>query len=306
MRIFAEIALVGLTLPLFAAFDSASWMAGRAEHLREADRLRAAYRMCEVAVQSPAENVTVPVENHPDGSVKTSVFAKRAQFFLKEGLIWCSGVQIRQFREDGTVESTIDADNCVVDRATRSGWAEGQASASYREQADLSGAGVYFSASDEYVMISTNVHLKADGNVLTSRAADYDRRAGVAMFDGSVEVVHEMKDQPCHLSCERAFAFIEGTNDVRRIVALGGVRVTSDDKTGTCARAVYQKQDGTSRVTMFGDGTNNLARLSVAGSRKGTVEGRRIRFWLDSEQVEVLDSRVTIETNGLQLPGGMK
>lgn len=304
MRIFAEILLVGAVLPLFASFDSSSWMAGRADRVREAERLRTAYRQCAAAVREPAENVTVPVENYPDGAVKTSVVADRAQIFLKDGLIWCSGVKIRQFRPDGSVESEIDAANCAVDRTTRSGWAEGAAAAIYRGEADLSGSDVYFSAKDEYVMIMTNVSLRADGNLLRSRSADYDRKSGIAMFEGDVSVRHDEKGRTCDLSCDRAFAFIVGTNDVRRIVALGNVRVSSGDKSGECARAVYAKKNGASRITMFGGEANEFARLSVAGDRKGSVEGRRIRFWLDSEQVEVLDSRISVDTKGLQLPGG--
>ena len=306
MRLFTEILFIGAALPLFAAFDSSAWMGDRSARLQEAARLRSAYLKCTAAVQEPAENVTVPVENYPDGSVKTSIVAERAQMFLKNGLIWCSGVKIRQFRPDGSVESEIDAANCVVDREARSGWAEGAAKATYRGETDLSGADVYFSATDEYVMIATNVCLTADGNVLRARSADYDRKAGIAMFDGDVSVRHVEKGKVCDLFCDQAFAFVEGTNDVRRIVAFGNVRVSSEDKSGACDRAVYAKVNGAARVTMFGGVTNGFARLSTAGDRQGSVEGRRIRFWLDSEQVEVLDSRVTVETNGLQLPGGVK
>ena len=306
MRIFAEILLIGAALPLFASFDSTAWMASRADRVREAERLRTAYAKCAAAVQEPAENVSVPVENYPDGSVKASVVAERAQIFLKDGLIWCAGVKIRQFRPDGSVESEIDAANCVVDRTTRSGWADGDAKATYRGEAYLSGAGIYFSAKDEYVMMTTNVCLKADGNLLRARSADYDRKAGIAMFEGGVEVEREEKGQNYRLTCDRAFAFIRGTNDVQKIVALGGVNVQSEDKSGACERAVYRKVGGAARITMFGGESNEFARLSVAGDRKGSVEGRRIRFWLDSEQVEVLDSRISVETNGLQLPRGLK
>ncbi len=306
MRLFTEILFIGAALPLFAAFDSSAWMGDRSARLQEAARLRTAYLKCAAAVQDPAENVTVPVENYPDGSVKTSVVAERAQMFLKDGLIWGSGVKIRQFRPDGSIESEIDAANCVVNRETRSGWADGAANATYRGETNLSGADVYFSAKDEYVMIATNVSLTADGNVLRARSADYDRKAGIAMFDGDVSVHHVEEGRVCDLFCEQAFAFIEGTNDVRRIVALGNVRVSSEDKSGACERAVYAKVNGAARITMFGGVTNGFARLSAAGDKPGTVEGRRIRFWLDSEQVEVLGSRISVETNGLQLPGGVK
>ena len=65
-----------LSVALFAAplaaraFDSGAWLDKRAALDGEADRLRRAYAACAAHIVSPAENVTLPVESHPDGSVK--------------------------------------------------------------------------------------------------------------------------------------------------------------------------------------------------------------------------------------------
>jgi hypothetical protein len=301
MRLSIEIALL-LAATCAHAFDSASWLGQRALLDREAERLRAEYPKFLGRVTEPAENVVIPVESHPDGSVKTSVFAARARIFLQEGFVWAEGVEIRQLRPDGSVESSIEAENCLVDRSTKSGWTEGRARARYRGDAELEGENVYFSAAEEYVKIFTNTVLRADGRVLMSVRADYDRGAGVAMFDGDVRLHGSERRREYDLSSSQAFAFIAGTNDFRRVVALGGVRVVSDGRTGECDRAVYTRRD--SRVVMYGEEGGAPARLADGGGRGGAVEGARITFWLDSEEVEVVDSAVTMDAGRIKVPIG--
>ena len=301
MRLSIEIVLA-LAATSAHAFDSAAWLGQRALLDHEAGRLRAAYSRFRDRVAEPAENVVIPVESHPDGSVKASVFAARAQLFLQEGFAWAEGVTIRQLGAGGDEEARIEADNCIVDRSTKSGWTEGHACARYRDQAELEGDDVYFSAAEEYVKIFTNTVLRADGRVLKSVRADYDRRAGVAMFEGAVSLHGSEKGREYDLSAAQAFAFIAGSNDLRRVVALGGVRVESDGRTGECDRAVYTRGD--SKVVMYGAEGGAPARLADGGGRRSAVEGARITFWLDSEEVEVVDSAVTMEGGGFKVPIG--
>ena len=107
------------------AFDSEAWMQKRADLTNEVARLRAEYAKCAALVQAPAEDVTLPVETFPDGSVKISVHAQKAQYFLDTGLVWAEGVTVRKFKDDGSADMTLEAANCVIDRETKSGWAEG-------------------------------------------------------------------------------------------------------------------------------------------------------------------------------------
>ena len=307
MRWFVEIGIIFFAALNVVAggFDSAAWAVLRVEREAEAARLAKVYEECAGAKFAPAENIVVPVENFEDGSVKTSVAAEKARIFVKEGLIWGEGVKVRQMKEGGKIAAQIDAENCVVDRATRSGWAKGNAKAVYKDEVELSGEGVYFSATNEVVMITKNVKLKSKGDELQAAKAVYDRVAGVVQFEGGVKVHHVEKGMPCDLECETAYVFIEGTNDVRKIVALGGVKVVSGERSGACAKAIYNKAEGAGSLTMFGKGTNEMARLEVTGERTGILEGRRIRFWFETEQVEVKDSCITLETKGLDLPKGV-
>ena len=128
MRTFASMAICILAAGAVNAFDSAEWLGKRALLLREAERLRAAYSNCLSKVNTPAEDVTIPIETHDDGSVKVAVAAKRAQFFQKDGIIWAEGVVITKKAPDGSQEMRVEAERCVVDRVTKSGWAEGRAS----------------------------------------------------------------------------------------------------------------------------------------------------------------------------------
>ena len=148
---FASIVLCLFAALAAHAFDSAEWLGKRQLLLLEAERLRAAYSNCLARVKSPAEDVTVPVETFADGSVKTVVVAKRAHFFVREGLVWAEGVQ----------EARVEADSCVVDRATKSGWAEGRAMVMHGGTV-FRGEDVYFSSPESFVHIGRNMEMESD------------------------------------------------------------------------------------------------------------------------------------------------
>ena len=128
---------------------------------------------------------------------------------------------------------------------------------------------------------------------ITSRTADLDRREGVVMFEGDV-VVRYSND--CTMCADRLYMFVAGSNELSRVVALGNVSITNDTRAGTCAMATFRRKK--SEVEMFGDGKGVLARLVESGEDSSALEGTRIKFWLDAEQVEVEDSRILTEQKG--------
>ena len=134
------------------AFNSAEWLEKREILTREAERLQAAYTNCVAHLQTPAEDVTVPVETFEDGSVKVVVAAKKAQYFLQSGLVWAEDVVVRKFKKDGSLDARIDAKNCVVDRLAKSGWAEGPATVTHGKTT-FRGKGVFFSSPESYVKV---------------------------------------------------------------------------------------------------------------------------------------------------------
>lgn len=142
-------------------FDSAEWLGRRALLDREAERLAGVYSNCVAALQRPAEDITVPIEHYPDGALKATVTAKKAQFFIDAGYVWGEGVTVREFEADGKTErARVYAENCVVDRKTKSGWAPGHAAATYGGTS-VEGDGIYFSFAEEFVKILSNVTIES-------------------------------------------------------------------------------------------------------------------------------------------------
>jgi hypothetical protein len=129
---------------------------------------------------------------------------------------------------------------------------------------------------------------------IAARRTDFDRKDGVVLFDGAVRVA----DSEYSLGADMLYAFLDGTNSLKRIVADGSVAVTNGTRFGCCPRAAYVKSLG--RVTMYGE-PGKPAKLADGGRRHSEVEGRKISFWLDSEQVEVEGSMLTVDG----LSGGM-
>ncbi len=301
--------------PLAAfAFRSEDWLAKREILSREAERLQVAYTSCVARVEEPAVDVVMPFERYPDGSVKASVTAKKAQVFLETGMIWGADVTVSQFSTNGVESARVEADGCVIDRDTKSGWVQGHAKAVYLGN-EAEGDGIYFSFPEEFVTIYANTRIrvkdrKFDAKTMmiggggkaarrdaeiTAVRTDYDRSDGVVLFEGAVSVT----DSEYTLGADRLYAFLDGTNSLKRVVADGSVTVTNGTRSGSCPRAAYVKALG--RVTMYGDG-GAPARLADNGSRRSEVEGRKISFWLDSEQVEVEGSTLTVDGN---VSGGM-
>lgn len=135
---------------------------------------------------------------------------------------------------------------------------------------------------------------------ITSERTDYDRKQGVIMFDKDVFV----DDVEYQMHADQLYVFLDGTNDLKRIVAIGNVAITNDLRVGTCAKATYTK--ATSKIVMYGDGAETVAKLTDNGKRKSEVEGRKITFWIDSEQVEVEGSTITLDTGALGGKEGAK
>jgi hypothetical protein len=155
-RTFLLLALAAL--PAFA-FDSEKWLTERGDD-SDMLRLRKAFEDCSKKIESPAENVAFPMETYPNGIVKSRLKAKKAYMFVDTGFIWGEGIRMEQYRQDGkTVESSLTADNCVVDRKSKSGWVEGNAVMDW-EGAIVKGRGIYFSFNREFIKIFSQTEIR--------------------------------------------------------------------------------------------------------------------------------------------------
>lgn len=126
--------------------------------------------------------------------------------------------------------------------------------------------------------------------IITAERTDYDRKEGVVLFDRNVYV----DDAQYQMHTDRLFLFLDGTNDLKRLVAIGNVAITNENRRAYCARATFNKKLG--RIVMYSS-DEITAILREEGKKESEVKGEKITFWIDSEQVEVENPVIT-------MPGG--
>jgi len=88
---------------------------------------------------------------------------------------------------------------------------------------------------------------KGGTTTITSDTLEFNYKDFVALFDGNVRV----EDPQFTLTADKMLIFFDKTNEVRRLDAIGDVKVVSDDRTGSCGRAIYTRATGT--IVLQGD-----------------------------------------------------
>lgn len=161
MKVFLWVVLtIGFTFAAAASdFDSTAWLAKRARMKAEAIRLRIAYSNLVGKVKSPAENVTMTIETFPDGTIKSNLFAKKAQLFQENRMVYAENAVIRKYDQAGKIVAQIDAGRCVVDRIAKRGWIEGRAKLRYEKHV-MDGVGAFFSSPEGYLSVKSKSDLK--------------------------------------------------------------------------------------------------------------------------------------------------
>ena len=69
---------------------------------------------------------------------------------------------------------------------------------------------------------------------IRSASSDFDRKAGVVLYEGNVFVEY---GRDYTLNADRVFAFLAASNRLSRIVADGHVVISNGARVGTCALA---------------------------------------------------------------------
>lgn len=134
---------------------------------------------------------------------------------------------------------------------------------------------------------------------ITSATTYYDRKEGIVLFDSNVHV----DDEQYQMWADRAYVFTEGTNDLRRIVAIGHVALTNEARRAYGVKASYYRNGG--MVVLYGNDERPAEVRDESKADDQVVKGRKIKFWIDSEQVEVLEADITTPTSGVG-NGGFK
>ena len=127
---------------------------------------------------------------------------------------------------------------------------------------------------------------------ITSNKVYYDRKEGYAVFTGKVHVDSE----EYQLHTKKAYVFFEGTNELKRIVASGGVAITNGLKRAYGSRASYYRNTG--MVILYGDDKTIAEVIDKSKGEDQAVRGSKIKFWTISEQIEVLDARISSPVSG--------
>jgi lipopolysaccharide transport protein LptA len=123
---------------------------------------------------------------------------------------------------------------------------------------------------------STNVPQRE--TIITSEKIEYDNHEGVILFDE-----HVLVDDPQFvMRSDRLLVFMESTNDVNQVMAIGNVIFSNEMRSATCKKAVYTRKDG--QIVLSGD-----VHLKTEGETTGEVRGQRVVIWVDDERVEVLE-----------------
>ena len=139
---------------------------------------------------------------------------------------------------------------------------------------------------------------------ITSDMTHYDRKEGLAVFTGHVYV----NDEQYQMHADKAYVFMTAANTLKRIVAVGHVALTNEFKYAYGAKASYYKDSG--MVVLYGgDGINaEVIDATKGADQKQTLRGSKIKFWVDSEQVEVLDATIAapMSSSGSVGLGGLR
>ena len=121
---------------------------------------------------------------------------------------------------------------------------------------------------------------------ITSDTTYYDRKEGMAVFTGRVHV----DDEQYQLHAEKAYVFMTGTNTLKRIVAIGNVALTNGLRCASGEKASYYRESG--MVVLYGGDGRNAEIVDASKGQDQTLRGSKIKFWIDSEQVEVMDAAI--------------
>ena len=137
--------------------------------------------------------------------------------------------------------------------------------------------------------------------VITADKVDFDNKEGLILFDQNVLI----DDAQFAMRSDRLIVFLESTNDVSQILAIGNVSVTNELRHATCDKAVYTKKDAQIVMTAEDGG---VVRLVTNGDTAGEVTGHGVVFWLDDERVEVFSKKGGTEKATVVVPslGTMK
>lgn len=107
---------------------------------------------------APVENLSLPLEYHPNGRVRAQLFAERSQIF-EDGIIFATGVRVELYDNAGVNEGYLRAEDGVFEKEKSHGYCKGRVEVRYGSDT-LKGVGMYFSIAGEYIKILSNCEIR--------------------------------------------------------------------------------------------------------------------------------------------------
>ena len=147
------------------------------------------------------------------------------------------------------------------------------------------------------VMAATNAVTEAK---ITSDTTYYDRKEGIVVFKGHVHV----DDAEYQMHSDHGYLFLSETNSLKRIVATGGVALTNGLRRASGDSVTYRRDIGLVILRGTDDEPAEVSETTPSGERM--VRGRKIRFWVNQEQVEVVEAVISAPKSSIGsggLPG---
>lgn len=120
--------------------------------------LAARWDKVKAKMTTPAENLSIPLEYHPNGRVKARLFAERTQIF-EDGIIFSTGVKVDLYDEKGVLQGYLKAKAAIFDKNESHGYCKGQVEVKYGSDL-LKGVGMYFSLAGEYIKILSDCEIR--------------------------------------------------------------------------------------------------------------------------------------------------
>ena len=129
---------------------------------------------------------------------------------------------------------------------------------------------------------------------ITAAKTYYDSKDGVAFFSGHVYV----DDAEYQVHADSAYVFMDktGTNDLKRIVAVGNVAITNDTKRAYGAKMSYYRDSG--MIVLYAPEDGLCEVRDEKEDPPQSVKGTKIKFWTGSDQVEVTGANISAPVSG--------
>ncbi|MDH3975817.1 MAG: LptA/OstA family protein [Deltaproteobacteria bacterium] len=111
---------------------------------------------------------------------------------------------------------------------------------------------------------------------ITSDQLEADKKSGLVKFMGNVVAVHE----DATIMSKTLTVYYDSNNNMKKIDAVGDVRINQQDRVGTCKKATFFP--GEKKIIMSGD-----PRL---WREDGIISGSLITIYIDSDKMDVDDA----------------